>query len=133
MKTVLLTGATGFLGSHIAKALLDNNFKVLAYCREQSDFSRLESVKSDITWFKIGDGLDAPFKAAKIDHIIQTATNYGRSQEQSTLLVETNLSFPLKLFELAELYSINTFFNTDTVLHKYVNAYALSKKQLCEW
>lgn len=133
MKTVLLTGATGFLGSHIAKALIDNHFRVLAYCREQTDFSRLESVKSQIRWYQIAEGLELPFKSATVDHIIHTATNYGRNQEANSLLAETNLVFPLKLFELSEQYNINIFINTDTVLHKYLNAYALSKKQLCEW
>ena len=128
MKTVLLTGATGFLGSYLAEALLKNNFKVLCYHRPQSDFARLQTIKNEIQWF------NAPFKAInKIDHVIHVATNYGRNKEAGSILVEANLLFPLRIFELAEFFNTTTFFNTDTILYKYLNSYALSKKQLCEW
>lgn len=134
MKTILLTGATGFLGSHLAEALLKNNFRVLCYHRPQSDFSRLQSVKNEIQWFNVDNGLDVPFKSVDtIDHVIHTATNYGRNREAGSTLVEANLVFPLRIVELAEFFNTATFFNTDTVLYKYLNSYALSKKQLCEW
>ena len=127
-KTVLLTGATGFLGSHLAEKLLAKNYKVLAYHRPQSDFWRVKEFKEQIEWFNLNEGLELPFRQHhKIHHLIHTATNYGRNNEPNSLLVETNLLFPLKLFELA------TFFNTNTILYKYLNSYALSKKQLCEW
>lgn len=50
-KTVLLTGATGFLGSHLAESLLEKNYKVLAYHRSKSDFWRVQSIKNEIEWF----------------------------------------------------------------------------------
>ncbi len=36
MKTVLVTGATGFVGSHILEALNQQNVKVIAACRDKS-------------------------------------------------------------------------------------------------
>lgn len=36
-KLVVLTGATGFLGSHLAEALLDHGWRVRASCRAESD------------------------------------------------------------------------------------------------
>jgi nucleoside-diphosphate-sugar epimerase len=39
----------------------------------------------------------------------------------------------LKIFELADKFNTDTFFNTDTLLQKHLNVYTLSKKHLVEW
>jgi nucleoside-diphosphate-sugar epimerase len=44
----LVTGATGFVGSHLARRLLVNGFEVHALCRPASDFRRLADVANRI-------------------------------------------------------------------------------------
>ncbi|MFK5948574.1 MAG: GDP-mannose 4,6-dehydratase, partial [Methylococcales bacterium] len=50
MKNILLTGATGFLGSHLLEALLNESYQVVILKRSTSDTWRinhlLEQVKS---------------------------------------------------------------------------------------
>lgn len=46
-QTVLLSGATGFLGSHLAEDLSLNNFKVIALIRNKSDLFRCNEFKND--------------------------------------------------------------------------------------
>lgn len=46
-KTVLLSGATGFLGSHLAEVLSNSNYRVLALVRNTSDLCRLHEIKND--------------------------------------------------------------------------------------
>ncbi|WP_150046756.1 MULTISPECIES: NAD-dependent epimerase/dehydratase family protein [Methylomonas] len=134
MRSVLITGATGFFGSHIAEVLLNHNYQVAAYYRESSDFWRVSAIRSSINWFNINSELSRPFESKSgISHIIHAATNYGRNSELNSALIETNLLFPLKLLELANQYNAKTFFNTDTALPKTVNAYSLSKHQFSEW
>jgi len=41
-KTILLTGATGFLGSHLLKKLLDENYNVVILKRTFSDTWRID-------------------------------------------------------------------------------------------
>ena len=65
--------------------------------------------------------------------VVHTATCYGRNRETPLEVFEANLKFPLDLLEKAALFSTDTFFNTDTILYKYLNGYSLSKHQFVEW
>jgi len=47
---VLLTGATGFIGSNIAKGLLDKGFDVFATYRDRSSFDKCVQFKDKINW-----------------------------------------------------------------------------------
>ncbi|WP_026765955.1 NAD-dependent epimerase/dehydratase family protein [Selenomonas ruminantium] len=133
-KCFLVTGATGFLGSHVVKKLLAEGQKVVILKRSFSNTKRLEAelckVKSyDID--KLDDFVDV-FREQHIDVVIHTATCYGRQGEAVEEIYDVNLKFPLKLLELALHFNTDTFFNTDTILSKYLNWYALSKKQFSE-
>lgn len=72
---------------------------MLAFRRKTSDLWRVGDIADQVQWFDVAGDLVAPFKAAgRINHVIHTATNYGRRGENSSLLVETNLLFPLRLY-----------------------------------
>lgn len=130
---VLLTGATGFLGSHLAYSLLKAGYKVLAYKRKESNIWRVRDVAKEIAWYDT-EKIDKPFiENKKINCILHTATAYGRHGEKFSHLAETNILFPLKLIELSNYYESDTFINTDTTLEKNVNPYSLSKKHFYEW
>ena len=48
-------------------------------------------------------------------------------------IVNTNLIFGLKLLEESVNHNIKAFINTDTLLNRNINTYALSKSQLVDW
>lgn len=50
LKNVLITGASGLVGSFIARRLLALGFQVHGTCRDTTDFSLLAGVKNHITW-----------------------------------------------------------------------------------
>jgi CDP-paratose synthetase len=132
---VLLTGATGFLGSRLTRAFLGEGHSVIALKRGASDLRRLADVRDDVTFFDL-DRIDlvTPFKEqGPIDAVVHTSTCYGRAGETATQVFEANTLFPLRLLEIAHFFNTNTFFNTDTILYPYLNAYALSKKQFVDW
>lgn len=62
-----------------------------------------------------------------IDCVIHTATNYGRTGESASILLETNTLMPIKLFELAQRCGVNAFINTDTFWPPELSAYSLCK------
>jgi nucleoside-diphosphate-sugar epimerase len=133
-QTVLITGATGFLGSHLTFACLRAGYNVIILKRRTSRLDRIKEILDQIQCFDIEDGVEQPFKLNKgIDAVLHTATCYGRSQETPLEVFEANTVFPLRLLQTAVLFNVDTFFNTDTILYKYLNSYALSKNHFMEW
>jgi CDP-paratose synthetase len=134
-KRVLLTGVTGFLGSHLAIALLAAGYEVVALKRKSSSLRRVQSIASDIVFFDIeGLDFDQLFRdCGKIDAIIHTATCYGRNNESVSEIFAANTEFPLRLLDAGSRVGAGVFLNTDTILDKYLNLYALSKNQLLQW
>jgi CDP-paratose synthetase len=134
LSTILLTGATGFLGSHILEALLASEYHVVILKRSFSDTWRIAHLLDRIKAYDIDkEPLEQVFEKNRIDVVIHTATHYGRNNGPVCKVVETNLLFPLHLLETAVQFNTDTFFNSDTLLYKYLNYYALSKKQFVEW
>ncbi|QHU98990.1 NAD-dependent epimerase/dehydratase family protein [Synechocystis sp. CACIAM 05] len=132
--TVLVTGATGFLGSHLVKAFLDQGYRVIILKRSFSSTSRIDDVLARCVVYNIDQcELSEPFNDfQKIHAIVHTATCYGRRNETTSQIVESNVLFPLQLLELATC-NTDIFFNTDTSLSGYLNSYSLSKKHFLDW
>lgn len=69
----LITGATGFVGSHIAKKLKDNGEDVIALARKSSDTSFLEQSEIEIRYGSVTDP-SSLYQATKgIDRIFHVA------------------------------------------------------------
>jgi CDP-paratose synthetase len=134
-QTILLTGATGFLGNHLLRGLLDNNYQVIALKRSFSNTVRIDDILDRITCYDIDQcKLEQPFRDfAKIDAVIHTATAYGRKQESLTEIFAANTFFPLQLLQVAIDFKTDIFINTDTSAAKSLNFYVLAKKQFKEW
>lgn len=132
IKHVLITGGTGYLGSHIIKELLSQGHAVSVLIRTYSSLSRLEFFKEKLNFVNVDD-VKVFFEKEKIDGIIHVATNYGRKGEKVSDIISSNLSFPVKLFELAIQNKVGFFINTDTSLPRNLNAYSLSKAQFRDW
>lgn len=133
-KTILLTGATGFLGSYLLETLINENYKVVILKRSFSDTWRINHLLDKAKSYDIDKvPLEMPFKENEIDTVIHTITCYGRNKERTSDIVETNLMTSLKLLETAALFNVGSFYNTDTLLQRYLNPYTLSKKQFVEW
>jgi len=133
-KQFLLTGATGFLGSHLLVALLENNYELIILKRS---FSNTSKIKDFLNYVKSYDidliDLDSIFASNKINTIIHTATNYGRSNNNISEILRSNLFFPLELLSKGQKNHLECFINIDTALPKTVSNYALSKRQFYDW
>jgi CDP-paratose synthetase len=134
MKNILLTGSTGFLGSHLLKKLVANSYSVTCLKRQSSDLWRVKKLTQEVDWADIEstDFHDVIFEK-KIDYIIHCATDYGRKQVNPIETIEANLMLPLRLLHASKKTNVSAFINTDTILDKRINHYSLSKSQFVDW
>lgn len=131
---ILLTGATGFLGSHLLNDFVSHGLNVVVLKRNSSNTRRINHLLSEVKTYDIDKtDLKHILKVEKPEIIIHTACNYGRDNNRITDIVNTNLMFGLHLLENAIDNDVQTFINTDTLLPKNLNNYSLSKRQLTEW
>ncbi len=135
IKRVVLTGVTGFLGSHLAIAMRAAGLEVIALKRSSSSLQRVAAISSELTLVDVDSvDFDTIFSGfGAVDAIIHTATSYGRNNESVSEIFSANTEFPLRLLDAGARAGVRAFLNTDTILHKYLNLYAFSKNQLLEW
>lgn len=132
--TILLTGATGFLGSKILEKLLNNNYKVIIFKRSKSNTFRIDHFIKSIKSYDVDiESHDKAFKEQHIDYVIHTACMYDQSPNHFQELTKSNLGFGLEILDSCLKYKVKGFLNSDTFLQKNLNAYTLSKKQFVEW
>ena len=103
MPSLLLTGATGFLGYYVAEALLASGRKVVALARDPGSEAaqrlgeRVEWVQGDIL------DVDAVAKAAQgCDALLHCAGKVSRDAEDAIALHETNVVGTQRVFEAAK-------------------------------
>ncbi|MCX7847497.1 MAG: NAD-dependent epimerase/dehydratase family protein [bacterium] len=134
-KRILLTGGTGFLGSHMARALLEGGNEVVVLKRSFSRMDRLADVQARLRFYDLDRGrLEEIIEECEPDVILHCATDYGRKDSDPLRIIEANLLLPLRLLYLTRrTKGAPMFINTDTILDKRVSAYSLSKQQFKDW
>lgn len=132
--TILLTGANGFLGSHLLEALLSQQYNVVILKRSTSDLWRIAHLMDQVTSYDVDvQPLQQAFKEQEIDCVIHTACHYGRNGDSIHSIVESNLLYGIQVLEAAMECNVKTFINTDSLLPRDLTPYSLSKKQLVDW
>jgi CDP-paratose synthetase len=133
-KTILLTGATGFLGSHLLEAFLRNNYKVVVLKRTTSNTWRIGHLLTRVIHYNVDEQpIESAFRDQHIDYVIHTACNYGRNGEMISEIVQTNLLFGLQILDACICFNTDTFFNVSTLLPEQVSTYAMSKKHFADY
>lgn len=135
MSRILLTGATGYLGSHLAHAFVESGHEVAILKRSTSNMVRIDDIATQLDVFDADiDGVRVPFETlGHIDVVVHTAASYGRRGESPLEVFRTNIQFSLELLENAACFKVDSFYNTDTTLTEELNVYALSKRQFSQW
>ncbi|MDX1694019.1 MAG: NAD-dependent epimerase/dehydratase family protein [Ketobacteraceae bacterium] len=107
---VLVTGASGFLGSHIVDACLEKGHKVRVIVRPSSDLSYLNTLKDQIEILS-GDFTDADFLAQameSLDAVIHSAARVTDTGHRD-LFVEANVTITEKLMAVARHKGVSRF------------------------
>lgn len=112
MTTMLITGATGFVGSHALEALAEvSELDVIAVCRDRSKL--LPGFNGEV---RQGDLRDAGFRKAVVEGVdilcnaMAWSSLWGNEENSRRLFLEPNLA----LIEAARAAGIKRFINTST-------------------
>lgn len=126
---VLITGGTGFLGSHLVELLSDNNYRLTLIKRSFSDTSRLDKISKDIFYYNIDNtSISQIFDDNDYDAIIHLATSYGRDEKTSLEeMIYTNITFPSLILREGLKNDIKLFLNSDTSVPSNYNFYSATK------
>ena len=127
---ILLTGATGFVGSHVVAALPDTH-ELTLLTRPTSSSWRLREMADRLRMVHLDQAVDR-LQAGAFDVVVHMATQYARSGELAALAA-TNLQLPLTLLDAARRGNVRAFLNTSTFQPRGYTPYGLSKAHLSEW
>jgi len=133
---VLIAGATGFVGSHVSRLLVERGFEVTVLTSGTTTSDRLSSIENKLAWISIPafPSLAAALASIQnVDAFINCAVSYGRLGESLSTLVETNVVQPLRIVEALASKGLQIFINADTFYPATRDSYASSKGQLRDW
>lgn len=133
---ILLSGATGFLGSALSKFWVDSGHQVTALLRRESltKQARLEAMGLSVLVFDGLQALPELVSTTAPEAIVHTACSYGRAGESVPDIFNANVAFGVSLLDSAATLNNGChFINTGTVLDKSTNYYSLTKWQFSEW
>ncbi|NYS59721.1 NAD-dependent epimerase/dehydratase family protein [Vreelandella salicampi] len=131
MNHILLTGATGFLGSHLLESLIYNGYQVTILKRSTSDTWRISHLLNKIKTHNIDkERIEEIFKNNDINLIIHLATFYKKNDEINFFedMIDVNIKLPSLLLEHGIRFGIKGFINTGTFFEYDDSTVPISEK-----
>ena len=124
---ILITGSTGFIGSHILNLLLKKNIYIYDILREKNKKNRyIKKLKKNKNYFPIFykefKELEKKLKKKKINTVINCATYYSTKNDIKAIqnLIETNIVFCSIILEILK-KKIKKFINFGSMMEYSYN------------
>jgi dihydroflavonol-4-reductase len=114
MKT-LVTGATGFLGSHVARALVGRGEEVRVLVRPTSDLRALEGLKAERVAGDLRDRLSLDRALEGVSRVFHVAADYRLWSRNPKEIWESNVTGTKNLLDCSRRVGIEKFVYTSTV------------------
>lgn len=130
MNRAVVTGATGYIGSNLVRALCKLGVGVAIICRKTSDLSLLEDCKDNIEIYRYDDSGDdiiinltnffASFQPDVVFHLASCFVSEHQPYQVDDL-VDSNIKFPTQLLEAMSGVGIRCLVNASTAWQNYNN------------
>jgi nucleoside-diphosphate-sugar epimerase len=100
---ILITGATGFIGSHVTETLWKEGHQIYAICRNQSNFDKCNQFSDQVIWLNQDQPeWELELKDVQIDQFIHTAWAGVTAAERNDWSLQlTNFEFSKSMIDLA--------------------------------
>ncbi len=126
IKTVLVTGSAGMIGSNVIKGLLEKGHKVIGVDRRENDFSD-QNFTQVICELSDKDVLSDIFNKNNIDRVIHLAAlahTAGESDLSYERYYHINVECAAHIFELAATYNVPVLFSSTADVYGFVKGIA---------
>lgn len=135
---ILLTGASGFLGSALARHWAAAGHELALLLRPTSSVRRIRTVQTQCRIARCADDDEIHTLVAEFapDAVVHTACCYGRNQQTALEVFDANVRLGMVLLQALLSGAPDRgvdFLNTGSVLGAEVSLYALSKAQFAQW
>lgn len=131
-KTVLVTGAAGYIGSHMSKLLVESGFEVIGIDNFSNSFKTTPNHASHLIEADISDKkiLSEIFRNHQIHAVFHFASSIevGESMQNCNLYYNNNLAYSLNLLDQIIIHSKNSFF----IFSSTAAIYQSSEKNISE-
>lgn len=140
MNRVVVTGATGYIGSNLVKKLLKDNVEVAILCRKTSGLQLLNECKNKIVIFNDVDDLAKTIqfvKNFKPDVVYHLASCYVSEHQADDIdrIIDSNIKYGTYILETMKQAGVKHIVNASTAWQNYnneeynpVSLYAASKE-----
>ena len=140
MKRVVITGLTGYIGSHLARELIANGVEVFGLAREPWNTTYIADIEDKLHLCPYDGTAESIRKALEIaqpDVVFHLATYYARSHsaDEITAMHECNLLYGNYLLEAMKACDVHSIVYVSTVFCHYqqeqynpLNLYAATKQ-----
>jgi dihydroflavonol-4-reductase len=113
--TSLVTGATGFLGSHVARQLLARGERVRVLARPRNDRRALEGSGAEIVEGDLRDAASLDRAVSGVARVFHVAADYRLWAPDPQEIYESNVTGTRNLVEAARRAGVERFIYTSTV------------------
>ena len=114
-RLILVTGATGFVGSHVVAKLLERGEKVRILVRPTSSRKNLEGVRAEVALGDLADGASLRRAVSGCAQVYHLAADYRLWAADVQLLYESNVAGTRNLLTASEEAGIERMVYTSTV------------------
>lgn len=140
MSKIIITGATGYIGSNLARKLFNQNNTIYAITRKNSKLNLLDDIKDKINIIKYNNSINdliKIFNDIKPDIVYHLAAFYIHEHklEDINYLIQSNINFGTDILEAMAKSNTKRIINTGTLWQNYidenynpVNLYAATKE-----
>jgi dihydroflavonol-4-reductase len=115
MGTTLVTGASGFIGSHLARALAERGDELRVFARRSSDLSLLEDLEFERATGDVTDRRAVRRAVTGVERIFHVAGLTSLRTEHRTAVWDANVRGARLLFEEAQAAGVERVVHTSTV------------------
>lgn len=126
MPRAIITGASGFVGSNLARYLVKNKWEIILIVRKHSNLSIINDIVDKIIIYRYDGSIEklvSFFKEQKADVVFHLASLFIAEHNTKDVdnLIDSNLRFGLHILEAMSKSDTKLFVNTGTSWQHYNN------------